>query len=135
MGPSGVKVVSLTDGSLIRTFALGNYGAGADLPKLSDDGGTAMFERDNWTNCLGIMARVSGGSEYSFGTCGAYGLSPSMALSPDGSTVAAIIVGADTNINLYRVSDKSLTRTLTGHAASVRALAFSPDSTTTFFVL
>src|ERR1022692_2163433 len=96
---------------------------------LSDDGQTAMFERDNWTSCIGVMARVNGGSEFGFGTCGAYGVSPAMALSPDGNTAAAIIVGSETIINLYRVSDGTLIRTLTGHAARVNALVFSPDKT------
>jgi WD40 repeat protein len=114
---------------VVRTFPLGNYGSGADLLSLSADGQTILFQRENWINMLGVMATMTG-SELSFGTAGDVGASPAMALSPDGSMAAAVICCGVTqnNIAIYRVSDGSLIRTLTGHTAGVQALAFSSDS-------
>lgn len=52
---------------------------------------------------------------------------PAVAFSPDGSLVAT---GTDDgNVNLWRVADGSLVRTLSGHRFPVRIVAFSPDGT------
>lgn len=49
-----------------------------------------------------------------------------MALSPDGQLLALAAEGGQ--IALYRISDRQLVRLLSGHAGSIQALAFSPNS-------
>ena len=49
----------------------------------------------------------------------------SVAFSPDGSMIAS--GSDDSTINLWRVSDGSLLRTLAGHTDEVNSVAFSPD--------
>jgi WD40 repeat protein len=49
----------------------------------------------------------------------------SLAYSPDGQLLAT--GGYDGAVRIWRVADSSLTRTLTGHTATVWSVAFSPD--------
>lgn len=51
--------------------------------------------------------------------------SSGMALSPDGTLVAGTAIG--NKIDLWRLSDGEIVRTLTGHSDIVQDLAFSPD--------
>jgi WD40 repeat protein len=52
----------------------------------------------------------------------------SLAFSPDGATLAS--GAADGTVQLWRVEDGTLLRTLKGHTNSVESLAFSPDGAT-----
>jgi len=137
IGSSGVQAVSLTDGSVSRTFALGDLGGGAYLPAISGNGQTVAFGRSNYATDVLVFANGQGPESdfvasaydsdgYWFGGVSA------LAVSADGQFVAAVLAvdyQVPGTIRLYRVSDGTLIRLLTYNTSNVQALAFSPDGT------
>jgi uncharacterized repeat protein (TIGR01451 family) len=134
---NGAQVVSLADGSVSRTFALGDLGSGAYSPTISANGQTVAFGRSNFAADVLVFANGQGterdfvasafdGDGYWFGGVGA------LAVSADGQYVAASLTAdyqTPGTIRLYRVSDGTLLRLLTQNTTNVQALAFSPDGT------
>lgn len=131
VGSTGVQVVNLADGSLVRTFSLGDYGAGAYLPAISGDGQTYAFAQSNWTADYLVFANGQGPERTFRGTNG-FGAISAVAVSADGQFVASVFdtsSGDQQNIRLFRVSDGTQIRTLTYNVAPVTSLTFSADGT------
>jgi len=110
-----VKVWQVKDGLLLNT--LNQYGGQISTIGFSQDSSLLI---SNSTQGMRLW-RVSDGALLQLWETPA----TSLALSPDGSTVAFGM--NDSTIQLWRISDKKLLQTLKGHAADVWNVAFSAD--------
>jgi len=137
LGPGAVQAINLADGSVTRSFGVGDLGSGAYMPTISANGQTVAFGRSNWGSDALVFAngqgpeRTFGASSYDSAGYWFGGVS-TLAVSADGQYVAACLsVDYQTpgTIRLYRVSDGTLLRLLTHNTTGVLSLAFSPDGT------
>lgn len=125
-----VKLWRVSDHRLLHTLAAhdGGVNSVAFTPdgKFLASGGEFVFG-DPSANVK--LWRVDDGSFVrDFKVPATSGLAYSVAVSPDGTTLAT--GNASGQVNLYRISDGALLRTLTGHTDQVFSVAFAPGGAT-----
>lgn len=118
-----VRLWSVANGHTLRTILAHDSWVGSviftpDNHKVASRGGDQTIR---------LWDVITGRQLQSYAAAGAGADSNSIAISPDGRTLAAASSNA---IRLWSLGDGTALGTLTGHAASVEAVAFSPDGLT-----
>lgn len=121
-----IRLWDVAAGRLSRGVGLGEAGTAESLAFTSD--GKFLAVKDVLAHDIQLIDPAKAKILRSIGVKGSYDVLESMAVSPDGKTIAT--GGNDKVVRLFDVATGKQLQTFEEHGERVEALAFSPDGTT-----